>query len=172
MATVARTRCRLNWLLALCLLVAGGQGVLTAVQGDGLPTVGPDELYQRISENTGSVVLVNFWASWCPPCLKEFPDIIRVYNEYHSEGLEVLAISMNSEEEMEDIEEFLGNYDPPFPVFRADSLEPVFYRSVREDWYGEIPATLILDPVGNAIHFYKKQLTYEDIVADVTALLP
>ena len=47
----------------------------------------------------GKVVLVNFWATSCPGCIKEMPALVKVYNKYHEQGLEIIAVAMN--------------YDPP-----------------------------------------------------------
>ena len=159
------------WLLSLALVVVAIQCIPAAAQTEAISTVSPEDVYQLVSENEGKVVVVNFWASWCPPCLEEFPDIIEVYNDYQSEGLEVIAVSMNAEDEIEDIEEFLGNYDPPFTIYRAASQDAAFFEGISENWFGEMPTTLIFDTEGTSIHFYKRQITYEELVHDVTSLL-
>jgi len=160
------------WLLSLALVVAVVQGNPVAAQTEAIRTLSPDDVHRLINENKGKMVIVNFWASWCPPCLEEFPDIIEVYDDYHTEGLEVIAVSMNAEDETADIEEFLGNYDPPFTIYRAASQDAAFFEGVVDDWFGEMPTTLIFDAEGNRTHFYKRQITYEELVQDVTSLLP
>lgn len=49
--------------------------------------------YVRLSDYRGKVVLVNFWATWCPPCRKEIPDLIRLQREYRSRGLQVIGVT-------------------------------------------------------------------------------
>ena len=160
------------WLISLCLAVLTAQAISTRARGEAVTTVTADDVHALVQAKNGKVVVLNFWASWCPPCLKEFPDIIKVYNEYHSEGLEMMAVSMNAADEMEDIDEFLQNYEPPFPVHLAASLDEAFYEGVVKPWFGEIPITLIFDADGELVHVHKKPLTYEELVTDVTALLP
>ena len=61
----------------------------------------------------GSVVLVNFWATWCPPCRKEMPDMDALYKRFQSQGLVVLAIS---DEEEALVRKFLGEHPYSFPI--------------------------------------------------------
>lgn len=49
--------------------------------------------YVRLSDYRGKVVLVNFWATWCPPCRAEIPDLIRLQHEYRSRGLQVIGVT-------------------------------------------------------------------------------
>jgi len=49
--------------------------------------------YIRLSDYRGKVVLVNFWATWCPPCRKEIPDLIRLQRQYRSRGLQIIGVT-------------------------------------------------------------------------------
>ncbi len=134
--------------------------------------VTPEDIDALVAENEGKVVVVNFWATWCAPCLREFPDIVEVYEDYRDQGLEVFAVSMNYEDEIEDIDAFLENFQPPFGIYRASEPEPEFYEAVIDSWYGEMPMTMVFDTAGNRVHVHKKPLTYEELAGDVAALIP
>jgi thiol-disulfide isomerase/thioredoxin len=134
-------------------------------------TVTPGELRALVAEEAGKVVVVNFWATWCPPCLREFPDIIDVYGDYADNGLAVVAVSMNEADEGEDIEQFLEDFAPPFPIYRAATVDSTFFEGVLDIWYGEMPMTLIYDRSGELAQTHKKPLTYAELAADVAALL-
>jgi thiol-disulfide isomerase/thioredoxin len=158
------------------LLIAASTGLALGLAADAqaeeLETVTADALHALIDANAGEVVVVNFWATWCPPCLREFPDIISVYKEYAERGLTILAVSMNDAEEAEDIDAFLEEFAPPFPVYRAASVDTEFFEGVLDPWYGEMPMTLVFDADGTMVHAHKKPLTYDELVSDLTPLLP
>jgi thiol-disulfide isomerase/thioredoxin len=116
--------------------------------------------------------VVNFWASWCPPCVREFPAIIKVYEQYHDKGLDMFAVSMNSPEELADIEQFLQKHNPPFPIYLADSKDEKFSESVLKEWFGEMPMTLVFNIAGENVLAHRKEITYEELSSKVEALLP
>jgi peroxiredoxin len=57
----------------------------------------PDGTSQRLSDLRGQKVMVNFWATWCPPCMAEMPDIQQAYDQYRDEGFMVLAVNRNEQ---------------------------------------------------------------------------
>ena len=136
-----------------------------------IPVVGAQDIKSLVQENKGKVVVVNFWATWCPPCVKEFPDIIKLYKNYQQKGVEVIAVSMNEEDEMEDIEEFIHKYKPPFSIYRAASAEEAFYQEFDKDWFGQMPTTLIYDATGKVTHKHMNPITYPELEKYVTAAL-
>ena len=157
--------------LAVCATLLAAQGLAAAAAAQSVATVNARGLEALIASHRGSVVIVNFWATWCPPCLREFPDIIEFYNDHRDEGVEVLAVSMNSADEMPDVEEFLEEFAPPFGVYRAATQDTAFYEGVLDTWYGEMPTTLIFDTEGQRAHVHKRPLTYDELATDVGALL-
>jgi peroxiredoxin len=67
----------------------------------------------KLSALRGKVVLVNFWATWCPPCRKEMPDLASLHAEFGPRGLVILAIS---DEELAKVEPFVKQHSYPFPM--------------------------------------------------------
>lgn len=76
---------------------------LYPVVGKPLPPVmlkNSDETRSEIAKYKGKILLIDFWASWCSPCLKEFPDLIRLYEKYKDKGFEVIGISIDTRKEL------------------------------------------------------------------------
>jgi cytochrome c biogenesis protein CcmG/thiol:disulfide interchange protein DsbE len=70
----------------------------------------------KLSDYKGKVVLVNFWASWCPPCKEEMPSFEKVYQEYSDKNFVILAVNMDTSEGA--LKEFLDNNRYSFPIVR------------------------------------------------------
>jgi len=69
-----------------------------------------------LSDLRGQAVLVNLWATWCPPCRAEMPAIEKLYGEYKSQGFIVLAINMTYQDDPAEIAPFTEKYDLTFPI--------------------------------------------------------
>lgn len=159
-------------LLALGLL-APADGPSAAAQEGGPAMVGAAGLHELVGRHAGRVVVVNFWATWCPPCKAEFPDIVRFYDDYRAQGVDVIAVSMNADDELEDVAAFLQEFQPPFPVYRAATQDETFYAGVLPDaeWFGELPITLVFDASGQRVRYHREPVTYNSLAADVGPLL-
>src|ERR1700674_3719348 len=59
-----------------------------------------DDLKAVMDASKGKVVLINFWATWCKPCVKEFPDLVKLYNTYKDKGFSMVLISADVPEEI------------------------------------------------------------------------
>ena len=80
-----------------------------------------------LSDYKGKVVLLDFWATWCPPCRKEIPGFIELYNSYRSRGFVVIGVSMDDSKL--DIKRFARRYKMNYPILIGagrDDLEPAF----------------------------------------------
>jgi len=94
----------------------------------------------------GKVVLVNFWATWCPPCRREIPDLSRIYTEYKDQGLMILGISLDDLSK-EEIQRFARNYKIPYPILHGARSE---LGKVAKAYGGvnSIPTTFLVDRDG------------------------
>lgn len=80
----------------------------------------------RLSELKGKVVLVNFWATWCVGCVKEMPFLVNLYQKYRDRGLEILAISVDSQADRNKVAPFAKEQKINFPVFYDDGVQELY----------------------------------------------
>jgi thiol-disulfide isomerase/thioredoxin len=97
------------------------------------------------SSLAGKVVIVNFWATWCKPCLKEIPDLSRVYEKYKDRGLVILGV-MTDDPDHNALLNFQSDNNMSYPVVRANSDILVSFS-----YPGSLPTTYIYDRGGKQV---------------------
>jgi cytochrome c biogenesis protein CcmG/thiol:disulfide interchange protein DsbE len=102
----------------------------------------PNGQTARLSDFKGQVVLVDIWASWCPPCKSSFPSLDALYQEFHSQGLAVLAVSVD--ERRRDAEAFLSRHPHQMQIF----LDPKG-RTPEAFGVSAMPSSFLIDRRGN-----------------------
>lgn len=121
----------------------------------------------RLSDLKGKVVLVNFWATWCPPCKQEMPSMERLYARLHNQGLEILAVNIESDGD-EVLPEFLRQHPHTFPILM--DLEGDVQQT-----YGvfRFPETFVVDKTGKVVQHIigGRDWTSRDIVSALKKLL-
>ena len=96
----------------------------------------------------GRYVVVNLWATWCKPCVEELPDLGRLQRMMRGRGVEVIAVSVDRQKDLEKIEAFLGKYKIGSFARYHD-----IHRELQEALkLGALPVTYILDPRGRIIY--------------------
>ena len=113
-----------------------------------------NEVPQQLSKLKGKVVVVNYWASWCPPCIEEMPSMNTIYQRYKPQGLEILGI--NFQEDPEKITQFLEQVKVDFPVlFDRDG-------TVAHQWnVFSMPTSFLVDRHGRVRHSVSRSIHWD-----------
>jgi thiol-disulfide isomerase/thioredoxin len=130
-------------------------------------------LKQALKEQQGKVVVLNIWATWCVPCLEEYPYFIRLQKEYGAKGLSVLSVTVDEPTDRAKVEAFVSQQKPPFPVYlrKAGGME-AFIAGVDRKWDGIVPATYFFDRKGKAAGKpIRGATTLQEVTARVQPLL-
>ncbi|MBT3924086.1 MAG: TlpA family protein disulfide reductase [Nitrospina sp.] len=97
---------------------------------------------EGLDDHSGKVIIVNFWATWCVPCVKEMPSFETLYRRYRSRGLTLLAINLDKDD-FSKVQKFVDKYNLSFPVLLdTDGVAEKLYPSFT------IPFTYVIDKQG------------------------
>jgi thiol-disulfide isomerase/thioredoxin len=125
-----------------------------------------------VEANRGRVLVVNFWATWCIPCLKEVPELVELERALSPKGLVVVGVSLDDPDARAEVVAFRNEW---FPEFRT-------YHTAIEDWYeligivepewpGVLPTSVIIDRSGSRADTLVGGKDYADFAASIEPLL-
>jgi thiol-disulfide isomerase/thioredoxin len=97
----------------------------------------------RLSDYKGKVVLINFWATWCPPCRAEMPDLVEWQRQYRSKGLQVIGITYPPTE-LAEVREFVRSTKVNYPIVLGEKETKALF-----DPGDTLPFTVVIDREGN-----------------------
>ncbi len=108
-----------------------------------------DVAIKNIIKPNGKPLLINFWATWCEPCREEFPDLVKIHQDY-KEKLDVVIISLDDLAEINrDVPKFLSEMKAEMPSYLLKTTnEDAAISSVSKDWQGGLPFTILFDEKG------------------------
>lgn len=103
-------------------------------------TAAADQIRQRVGDSVAEITLVHVWATWCPPCREEFPDLLEAVESYDSRQLELILVSADSVDEAVAVRDFLQEHGAPGSLI-ASELNQHLIETLSPDWEGAIPAS-------------------------------
>ncbi len=119
----------------------------------------------HLSSYRGKVVLLNFWATWCEPCLAEIPRFSAWQKKYGAEGLQVLGVSMD--DDSAPVQRVYRKYSLAYPVVMGDEHLGNLYGGVLG-----LPISYLIDPEGRIVVRYQGEPDLTQLEARIKALLP
>lgn len=128
-----------------------------------LPSLDGKEV--RLSSYRGKVVILDFWATWCPPCRVELPHFIELYEEFQDDGLEIIGISLDRTSSRE-VASFVKDWKIPYIIVMGTPDVVSSYGGIRG-----IPTTFVIDRSGKVYRKYVGYRKKEVFERDVRELL-
>ena len=99
----------------------------------------------KLSDYKGKIVIIDFWATWCPPCRRGIPDLVELQKEYKKD-LVVIGISLDAAKTIKDVPGFIKEYGINYPIVYGDQQVTIDYGGIRS-----IPTSFVIDQKGNVV---------------------
>ncbi len=130
--------------LGLMLILNGTSLAVDIAEGKAAPAMDLkflDGSRFALAEQSGKVVIINFWATWCTPCRAEMPAIETYYQKHHAEGLQIIAVSMDDPKDEPKVREVMKSFTFPAAMARDANI-----KGYGRIW--RIPLTFVIDRRG------------------------
>jgi thiol-disulfide isomerase/thioredoxin len=130
----------------------------------------PDLTGRKIASNTwaGKVLVLNFWATWCPPCLREMPLFMEAQRTYGEGDLQVVGVAIDSKDE---VSSFLAKHQVNYPILLGDTAAIEMSRELGNRLEG-LPFTVIFDRFGKRTYAQVGEFTRSLLAEQLAPLLP
>lgn len=117
--------------------------------------ISPSGLADLLKNPTDNLMLINFWATWCGPCVVEYPEFIEIQRMYGARDFQFVSLSMDNPIQEEKVLKFLKGKYSAVPNYLIDTEDKyAIIDVVGNEWDGSLPITLLIEPGGNIA--YKK----------------
>lgn len=130
-----------------------------------------NELKPLLEKNDGKTYVVNFWATWCGPCVKELPAFEKLKKEYENKNVEVLLVSLDFPKQIDKrLIPFINRKQIQSKVVLLDDVnEDVWIKAIDSTWSGALPATLIYNTKERK--FFEASFDYERLETELKSFL-
>jgi thiol-disulfide isomerase/thioredoxin len=128
--------------------------------------------FKKLIIPNGKPLLINFWATWCDPCREEFPDLVKLDNEYKGK-IDFITISLDDPEDISaGVPKFLASMKAEMPAYLLKTAdESAVISSVSKDWQGGMPFTILLNAKGETAHFRQGKINPETVRSEINKLI-
>ena len=131
------------------------------------------EILTAVRSPGARAVLVAVWATWCDPCRQEMPDLVRFYRDHREDGLRLVLVSADDEENRAEVARVLAEAGLPAETLsfikRGDDMK--FIDGLDRHWSGALPASFLFDGRGRKRHTWAGPVTYHSLELGAGGLL-
>jgi len=139
---------------------------------DDIPVVDYEGLRPWLEKHNDTTYIINFWATWCAPCIKELPYFQEIHNKYIDQKIKVVLVSLDFERQIESrLVPFINkNNITPKVIVLNDPHSNIWIDNISPEWSGGLPATLFYNRFKRL--FFEKEFTYDEIEDALNQLVP
>lgn len=131
------------------------------------PFINTEGRAQNLKQYQGKIIVLNFWATWCPPCREEMPELAQLHQKYQHKNLVVLGLAVD---ELNLVQEFLQSSPVSYPIFVADSPETDLSGQLGNN-KSVLPYTVIINTDGKVVNTYFGRITKSLLETAINPLL-
>jgi thiol-disulfide isomerase/thioredoxin len=143
----------------------------TAGDAVSLRAIDLEQYEALVHSSSRKLLVVNFWASWCPPCLTELPYFVNARTKYLDRDVNVLFVSVDSDSELPSVKEILKKEGVDWTSYHRSGDANSFISSVHREWSGALPATVVYGPGGELRDFWEGAVQEAELEKKILALL-
>jgi thiol-disulfide isomerase/thioredoxin len=131
------------------------------------------ELQALLKRDGTRPLLVNYWATWCDPCRDEFPDLVKIDQDYRRQGLDFIAISLDDIADLKTtVPKFLNELKATMPVYLLNVPDPEpIINAVDRQWGGAMPATFLYNNQGEVVYKHFGRIKTDELRAAIEKLV-
>ena len=135
--------------------------------------ISAEEMQGLLKRDGGHPLLVNYWATWCDPCRDEFPDLVKIDNQYRVKGLDFIAITLDDLADLNTaVPKFLREMKATMPVYLLNVADPEpAINLVDRGWSGALPATFLYNNKGEVVYKHFGRVPADELRAAIDKLV-
>ena len=156
-------------IIPLCLLLLAG----SALHAQNIPCIKADQITRWKTADTDTVYVLNFWATWCKPCVEELPEYEKLNAWIRGKKVKLLLVSLDFTKDIpKQLRPFIKRKKLTSRVVVLDAGNPnVWIDRISPEWSGAIPATVIINHKKNSKDFREKQCSFEELQSVILQFL-
>jgi len=161
-----------NWVIFTWILLGAAQTQNAAVASD-IRSVSASEFSALLDEARGEVILINLWATWCAPCLREIPELIRLHEKYQDKGFRLIAVAMDDPQDLEThVIPFRDKHFPEWETFQREEVDMDRFVSVVDPAWNEVlPTSYLINRTGDLTKVLFGGKSYEEFESALLEIL-